>query len=103
MSLRFLAACGFAAVFALGVAHAADLSPRSARPVPVHSRFKLLQQDFRSGPDVTKACLACHKESARQIHKTQHWKWEYVNPAGQLLGKRHVVNNFCTSTTTNLA
>jgi len=65
MSLRFLAACGFAAVFVLGVAHAADPASRPARPIPVHSRFKLLQQDFRSGPEVTKACLACHKESAR--------------------------------------
>jgi octaheme c-type cytochrome (tetrathionate reductase family) len=53
---------------------------------------------------VTKACLTCHTEAASQIHKTQHWTWEYKNPdTGQLLGKRHVVNNFCTSVVSNEA
>jgi octaheme c-type cytochrome (tetrathionate reductase family) len=103
MLLRVMAGSLLAAFLAAGVAQAADSAPKPARPAPMHSRFKVLQQDFRSGPEVTRACLSCHKDAAKQIHKTQHWKWEYVNPAGQLLGKRHVVNNFCTSTTTNLA
>lgn len=69
-----------------------------------HSGFQALQRTFASGPEVTAACLACHADASRQVHKTQHWKWEYVNPdTGQKLGKRHVVNNFCTSTATNLA
>jgi octaheme c-type cytochrome (tetrathionate reductase family) len=69
-----------------------------------HAAFPPLQREFQSGPEVTKACLACHKEAAREIHKTEHWKWEYVNPdTGQKLGKRHIVNNFCTSTASNLA
>jgi octaheme c-type cytochrome (tetrathionate reductase family) len=69
-----------------------------------HSRFAPLQREFKSGPEVTRACLTCHKGAAHQIQQTQHWKWEYVSPdTGQLLGKRHVVNNFCTSTATNLA
>jgi octaheme c-type cytochrome (tetrathionate reductase family) len=68
-----------------------------------HSQFKVLQQDFQSGPEVTKACLTCHTESAKQIHRTQHWKWEYVNPVTkQVLGKKHVVNNYCTSALSNL-
>lgn len=67
-----------------------------------HSKFKELQRPFQSGPEVTKACLTCHTEAARQIHQTQHWKWEYVNPGtGQTLGKRHVINNFCTSVSSN--
>lgn len=102
MLIRLLAASALA-FLAPGAAHAADPAPSTQAIRPVHSRFKVLQQDFRSGPEVTRACLGCHKESATQIHKTQHWKWEYVNPAGQVLGKRHVVNNFCTSTATNLA
>jgi octaheme c-type cytochrome (tetrathionate reductase family) len=102
MLLRVMAAVCAAAIFSSGGAFAADAAPK-ARPVSVHARFKVLQQDFRSGPEVTQACLTCHKNAAKQIHKTQHWKWEYVNPAGQVLGKRHVVNNFCTSTATNLA
>ena len=52
---------------------------------------------------MTRACLTCHTGAAKEIHKTQHWKWEYVNPTtGQVLGKRHVVNNFCTSAASNL-
>ena len=38
-----------------------------------HSRLKGLQKDFRSGPEVTQACLSCHTEAADQFHKTIHW------------------------------
>lgn len=101
MFTRVIATC-VAAFLAAGFAQAADPAPAGQAGRPIHSRFRVLQQEFASGPEVTKACLGCHKEASRQIHKTQHWKWEYVNPAGQVLGKRHVVNNFCTSTATNL-
>ena len=67
-----------------------------------HSKFKELQQNFKSGPEVTKACLACHTEAAKQVHKTKHWTWEWVNPENnQKLGKRNVINNFCTATPSN--
>ncbi len=67
-----------------------------------HSKFKELQKEFKSGPELTKACLACHTEAAKQVHKTQHWKWEYLNPESkQVLGKKHIVNNFCTSVSSN--
>jgi octaheme c-type cytochrome (tetrathionate reductase family) len=67
-----------------------------------HSKFKALQQSFKSGPEVTKACLSCHTEAAKQIHKTKHWTWEWVNPEnGQKLGKKNVVNNFCTAVPSN--
>jgi hypothetical protein len=102
MAIRFVAAALLAVIFA-GAANAADPVGKPRGTPGVHSRFKVLQQDFQSGPEVTKACLTCHTKAAKQIHMTQHWKWEYVNPAGQVLGKRHVVNNFCTSTATNLA
>lgn len=69
-----------------------------------HTRFKVLQQEFRSGPEVTRACLTCHTEASKQLHQTDHWKWEYVNrDTGQVLGKRHVINNFCTSAASNYA
>jgi len=67
-----------------------------------HSKFEELDKDFATGPDVTKACLECHTEAAKQVHKTKHWKWEYLNPATkQKLGKKNVINNFCTSVTSN--
>ena len=68
-----------------------------------HSKFKALQQEFNSGPELTKACLSCHTEASKQLHKTQHWRWEYKSPEGQLLGKKHIVNNFCTSIASNEA
>ena len=68
-----------------------------------HSKFKALQQDFKSGPEVTKACLSCHTEASKQIHRTQHWRWEFLNPNGKRLGKKHVINNFCTSVASNYA
>jgi hypothetical protein len=48
-----------------------------------HTKFKELQKTFNSGPEVTKACLACHTEAAGQIHRTKHWKWEYTEPRHQ--------------------
>ena len=68
-----------------------------------HTKFKALQQEFNSGPEGTKACLSCHTEAAKQLHRTQHWKWEYRSPEGQLLGKKHVINNYCTSVASNEA
>jgi hypothetical protein len=41
-----------------------------------HSRIEALQKDFRSGPEVTQACLSCHTEAADQFHKTIHWTWK---------------------------
>ena len=67
-----------------------------------HSKFKELQVEFKSGPEVTAACLTCHTEAAKQVQHTKHWSWEFINPATeQKLGKRHVINNFCTSTSSN--
>ena len=81
---------------------AAAEKPAAGHAPPDHSKFAALQENFATGPEVTRACLTCHTNAAKEIHKTQHWKWEYKNPTtGQLLGKRHVVNNFCTSAASN--
>lgn len=92
---------GWFSMAGMGYANAAD------KPAPSstadHGKFKELQKEFQSGPEVTKACLACHNEAAKQVMHTQHWKWEFVNPKSkQNLGKRHVINNFCTSVESNL-
>lgn len=67
-----------------------------------HSRHEVLQQEFTSPEDVTKACLTCHNEAARQIHKTIHWSW--IDPADseKLMGKKGLtLNNFCISIHSN--
>lgn len=68
-----------------------------------HTKFKALQRNFESGPEVTKACLSCHTEAAKQLQRTEHWRWEFVNADGRILGKKHIVNNFCTSPSSNEA
>ena len=61
-----------------------------------HTKHKILQQEFTSGPEVTKACLSCHSEAAAQFHKTIHWTW--LDPAtteSKVLGKGGLsINNF---------
>jgi len=61
-----------------------------------HSKFEILQKEFTSGPDVTKACLSCHTEADDQVMHSIHFKWEFEHPeTGQSLGKRNVINAFC--------
>ena len=67
-----------------------------------HTKFKELQKHFSSGPEVTKTCIKCHTEAAKQIHKTKHWTWEFLNPENkQRLGKKNIVNNFCITPKSN--
>ncbi|MEW8536842.1 MAG: tetrathionate reductase family octaheme c-type cytochrome [Candidatus Thiodiazotropha endolucinida] len=63
-----------------------------------HSKFEVLEGPFEHGPEVTRACLSCHTEAGRHFMKSVHWTWEYVNPeTGQILGKKHLINTFCTN------
>ena len=64
-----------------------------------HRRHKVLQQDFKSGMEVTRACLSCHSEAEAQFHKTVHWTW-LADPADRTreYGKAgNSLNNFCIS------
>jgi octaheme c-type cytochrome (tetrathionate reductase family) len=66
-----------------------------------HKRFETLQKEFMSGPEITKACLACHSEAQAQFHATIHWTWTASVEKGQdgeVIGKAgHSMNNFCIS------
>jgi len=69
-----------------------------ARSTADHAEFEELQGPFTSGPEVTRACLKCHNKAGHQFQKNIHWTWEYRNPdTGQLLGKKFLINNFCTN------
>jgi octaheme c-type cytochrome (tetrathionate reductase family) len=63
-----------------------------------HSKLKELEGPFSNGPEVTKACLGCHNKAGHQFKKNKHWTWEYKDTeTGQMLGKKHLVNTFCTN------
>ncbi|MBV5265261.1 hypothetical protein [Pinisolibacter aquiterrae] len=63
-----------------------------------HTEFKILEGPFADGSEVTKACLTCHPEAGAHVMKSIHWTWDYTNPkTGQTLGKKNVINNFCTN------
>ncbi len=67
-----------------------------------HSAFEQLQGPFKSGPEVTAACLDCHTEAAHQIQQTTHWTWAFdVGLEDKVVGKKNVINNFCISTASN--
>nr|WP_244147442.1 hypothetical protein [Desulfovermiculus halophilus] len=60
-----------------------------------HSTFEVLQQDFASGPEVTKACLSCHNEAGEQVQNTIHWTWICPADPNEIMGKNGLtMNNF---------
>jgi octaheme c-type cytochrome (tetrathionate reductase family) len=74
--------------------------------IPVdHSKFEILQQDFKTGPEVTEACLSCHNGRGKEFMKTQHWKWlktDSIPGRGTFeLGKKNLLNNFCIGVNSN--
>lgn len=61
-----------------------------------HAQHEILKQEFKSGPEVTRACLSCHNQAALQFHQTIHWTWmDPITEKGAKLGKGGLsVNNF---------
>lgn len=63
-----------------------------------HAQFKALQGPFDNGSQVTQACLGCHNQAGEQFMHSIHWTWQYEHPeTGQMLGKKTLINNFCTN------
>ncbi len=59
-----------------------------------HTKFEQLKKDFKTGQEVTQACLSCHTEASRQIHRTIHWNWRIIPENGQQIGKVNIINNY---------
>lgn len=67
-----------------------------------HRQLPALQGPFKTGPEVTKACLSCHNMAGHQVMKSVHWQWEVTSPTtGKKLGKKWAANNFCGSVLSN--
>jgi octaheme c-type cytochrome (tetrathionate reductase family) len=86
--------------------------PRADKPstnpedyLPTHSvhvdHKDIVKGDFKTGQDVTRACLECHKDAATDLMKTTHWTWEskeFKVPWREVpvtIGKINQINNFC--------
>lgn len=76
----------------------------SANSTTDHSKLEALKGPFKTGPEVTKACLSCHNTAGHQVMKSIHWTWEATSPTtGKKLGKKFAANNFCGSPLSNEA
>lgn len=77
----------------------------AAAHIPVKSvhvdHHDIVKGDFKSGQDVTRACLVCHKDAAAELMKTTHWTWESKpvevpwRKGLVTIGKINQINNFC--------
>ncbi|RMG04257.1 MAG: cytochrome C, partial [Planctomycetota bacterium] len=80
---------------------------RMPPPKPHTDHSKLISGELKTGPDVTRKCLECHPDAAKEVMKTEHWTWlgdEAVLPDGRVvqIGKRNVINNFCIHALPNI-
>lgn len=69
---------------------------------PVHvDHADIVQGAFKTGQDVTRACLQCHPAAASDVMKTTHWTWESKafdvpwRDTPVTIGKINQINNFC--------
>ncbi len=78
----------------------ADWMIKNERIKLAHSTYPILQQDFKSGDEITKACLSCHTHADMDFRKTIHWTWLAPGPDKDTpMGKSgYSINNFCIST-----
>ncbi|MDP1832363.1 MAG: tetrathionate reductase family octaheme c-type cytochrome [Geothrix sp.] len=64
----------------------------------------LVKGPFKSGPEVTRACLECHQSHAEEFMKTVHWTWssrQKLKGKDADFGKKNAINNFCLALTSN--
>lgn len=66
---------------------------------------EVISGPFKSGPEVTEACVGCHDQQAKDFMKTVHWTWkekQKVPGKGEMeIGKINLLNNFCIAVPSN--
>ncbi|MFM2119577.1 MAG: hypothetical protein RL722_1045, partial [Pseudomonadota bacterium] len=96
-------------VYLRAPAKPARIAPAAALPVKAaHVDHRdIVQGPFKTGQEVTQACLVCHKDAAKELMKTSHWTWESKPVAvgwrkePATVGKINQINNFCIGTQGN--
>lgn len=68
-----------------------------------HADF--IKEPFNDGIAVTKKCLECHEDAAKDFMMTTHWTWsskQELQGRGKVdLGKKNAINNYCISLSSN--
>jgi octaheme c-type cytochrome (tetrathionate reductase family) len=72
-----------------------------------HSKHEALQREFHNPHEITATCLSCHTERGKELLESFHFTWEreaYIPGKGvTYLGKKNLLNNFCTGILSNEA
>lgn len=83
---------------------AAGLGLSATLAVAAVDHTDMVKGPFKTGQDVTKACLECHEKQATDVMKTTHWKWKGtpnhikgMEKSTKEFGKSNMINAFCTS------
>lgn len=80
-------------------------NPLEGKVFPHLDHSAYFKDTITSPTELTKTCLKCHPNSAKEVMKTPHWTWLSgdVNRNGKNIktGKRNQVNNFCISVVGN--
>lgn len=77
------------------------------KALPPTDHGPLIQGPLATGPDVTRECLRCHADAAREVMATSHWTWmghSMKRPqTGETVhvGKRNLLNNYCIGVQSN--
>ena len=81
------------------------INPIEERAIAHLDHSAYFKDSKKTPQEVTKRCLECHPNSAREVMKTPHFTWisgdAIRNGKDILLGKRNQINNFCISVVGN--
>lgn len=85
----------------------APKNPLEGRVLPHLDHSAYFKDTIITPQEVTRKCLGCHTDAAKEVMKTAHWTWlsgDVVRNGKEMkLGKRNQVNNFCISIVGNWA
>jgi octaheme c-type cytochrome (tetrathionate reductase family) len=80
------------------------LSPLATNATTI-KEHKEMTGPYATPQEVTRDCIRCHEDEARDLSHSRHWNWE--GPAFELgdktvsLGKRNLLNNYCVAVSSN--
>lgn len=82
-------------------------NPLEGRVLPHLDHSAYFKDTIITPQEVTRKCIGCHTNAAKEVMKTAHWTWlsgDVVRNGKEMqLGKKNQVNNFCISIVGNWA